>query len=244
MSDPDRERAAPDQGARNGTSGMPVGLLAAVTIALLALLGIGTRYYVHADLNVLHCLFSLFFSINLLICYWEACLFLRRDYIEQRTIHWRGRQSETGRAPVGEFLSTRVPWTRVLSPTVWADVWATYSLFDESYADRRTFGFNVDIVNGFLTPVPTLILYTAYTVGFLPAVHAGILGAMLFWQWAYGTSGYLVSFFVAKRQRLITTGEMYTYILAMNSPWVLFALLGLYVSVRLILDGNYGVLGF
>ena len=244
MSAHDRERAAPDASARNGASGMPAGLLAAVTIALLALLGIGTRYYVHAELDVLHCLFSLFFSINLLICYWEACLFLRRDYIEQRTIYWRRRQSETGRAPVGEFLSTRVPWARVLSPTVWADVWATYSQFDESYADRRTFGFNVDIANGFVTPAPTLVLYAAYTVGFLPAVAAGILGVMVFWQWAYATSVYLVSFFVAKRQRLITTGEMYTYILAMSSPWVLFALLGLYVSVRLILDGNYGVLGF
>lgn len=30
----------------------------------------------------------------------------------------------------------------------------------------------------------------------------------------------------------------------MNAPWVLFPLLGLYVSVRLILDGNYGVLGY
>ena len=28
-----------------------------------------------------------------------------------------------------------------------------------------------------------------------------------------------------------------------NSMWILFPLLGLYVSVRLVLDGNYGVLG-
>ena len=37
---------------------------------------------------------------------------------------------------------------------------------------------------------------------------------------------------------------MYIYIGAMNAPWVLFALLGLFVSVRLILDGNYSVLGY
>ena len=63
---------------------IPVGLLSALVIAVLALLGIGTRYYTHGDLNLIHSLLSLFFSVNLLICYWEACLFLRRDYIEAR----------------------------------------------------------------------------------------------------------------------------------------------------------------
>ncbi len=90
------DRIAPDLSARKNSSGMPAGLLAALVAALLALLGIGTRYYVYRDLNVIHCLFSLFFSINLLICYWEACLFLRRDYIEKRTVYWRRRQRATG----------------------------------------------------------------------------------------------------------------------------------------------------
>ena len=243
MGDDNHDRIAPDQSARKNSPGMPVGLFAALVVALLALLGIGARYYFYGDLNAIHGLLSLFFSINLLICYWEICLFLRRDYIEKRTLYWRRRQQETGRTPVGEFLFTRVPLSQVLSPTLWADVWAVYSLFDGSFSDRRTFGFNVDIANGFLTPVPTLILYAAYTVDFLPAVLVGILGVMLFWQWAYATSVYWVSFFVAKRQSRIARAEMYTYIGAMNAPWVLFGLLGWFVSVRLILDGNYSVLG-
>ena len=49
---------------------------------------------------------------------------------------------------------------------------------------------------------------------------------------------------MARRQRHITTGELCIYIGAMNAPWVLFALLGLYVSIRLIADGNYRVLGY
>ena len=82
------------------------------------------------------------------------------------------------------------------------------------------------------------------TVEFLPAALAGILGVMLFWQWTYVTSVYWVSFFLAKRQSRIGRNEMYTYIGAMNAPWVLCALLGLYVSVRLILAGDYSVLGY
>ena len=223
---------------------MPPGLFAALVVAALALVGIGTRYQVHRDLYALHALLSLFLSINLLICYWEVCLFLRRDLVETRTAYWRERRSTTGRTPATEFLWTKVPLTRLPSPTLWADVWAVYSQYDHSYADRRTFGFNVDIVNGFLTPGPTLIVYAAYTFHFLPALWTGIVGAILFWQVMYGASVYLVSFFVAGRQTRISRRELYTYIVAPNSPWLLGGLLGLYVSIRLILDGDYRVLGY
>ncbi len=237
----DREARAP--GSRAGPSGIPVGLLIALVIALLTLLGIGTRYYVHGDVNAIHCLFSLFFSINLPICYWEMCLFFRRDYIEARADHWRGWRRKTGRTPAVEFLTSRVPPGRILSPTVWADVWATYSMIDPAYADRNTFGFNADIGNGFVTPIPTLTLYAAYTLGFLPAIVAGVIGAMLFWQWVYLTSLYWVSFFVAGSRTRITRGELYGYVVGLNGIWVFIPMFGLYVSVRLILDGSYGVLG-
>ena len=67
---------------------------------------------------------------------------------------------------------------------------------------------------------------------------------MLFWQWTYVTSVYWVSFFAAKRQTRISRRELYFYILTINSYWVLSALLGLYVSICLILDGSYSVLGY
>ena len=238
------ERAHPEDDERLSRPGIPAGLLAALVIALLAFAGVGGRYCARGDFDVIHAVLSLFFSTNLLICYFEACLFLRRDYIETRTEYWRERREETGRTPAVEFLLTKVPLKKALSPTLWADIWATYAQFDGSYADRRTYGFNVDIANGFATPVPTLLLYAAYTFDILPALVAGMIGVMLFWQLTYMTSVYLVSFFVADRQARISLGELFTYILAMNAPWILCPLLGLYVSVRLILDGDYSVLGY
>ncbi len=223
---------------------MPAGLFAALVVAFLTLLGVGARYHVHGDLNVVHSLLSLFLSINLLICYWEVCLFLRRDLVETRTEYWREWRKRTGGTPAVEFLRAKVPLVRLLSPTLWADVWAAYSQYDSSYADRRTFGFNVDIVNGFLTPAPTLIVYAAYTFLFLPPLWAGIVGVILFWQVMYGASVYLISFFVAGRQRRISRQELYTYIVAPNSPWMAGGLLGVYVSIRLITDGDYSVLGY
>lgn len=233
-----------EPGTRGAWLAIPVVLLIVLVISILTLANIGTRYWIHGDFNVIHALLTLFLSINLVICYWEVCLFLRRDYIERRTEYWRKRWRETGRKPSAEFLATKVPLTGVLSPTVWADIWATYSQFDGSYADRRTYGYNVDIANGFVTPVPTLILYAAFTFDILSAPVAGIVGVILFWQLTYITSVYWVSFFSANRQTRISRGDMYTYIWGMNSPWVLFALLGLYVSIRLIVNGDYSVLGY
>jgi len=219
-------------------------MFAALAVVFLTLLGIGTRYYVSGDLNAIHGLLSLFFSTNLLVCYWEICLFLKRDYIEERTEYWRTRQRETGRTPAVEFLLTRVPLRRIFAPTVWADVWATYSQIDGSFSDRRTWGFNVDVANGFFTPLPTLVLYAAITYDFMPAVLAGMIGLILSWQWTYATSVYWVSFFMAGRQRLITRTELFVYVGVLNAPWVLFGLLGMYVSARLTLDSDYRVLGY
>ena len=231
------------EGRRTHRWGAPAVVIAVVAVGLLALPGVGARYLLHGDFDVLQCLLTLFFAINLVVGYWEMCLFLRRDYVEERAEFWRRRWDDTGRTPAVEFLTTSVPLNRVLSPTVWADVWATYSMFDSAYADRNTYGFNIDIANGFATPAPTLVLYVTYIGGVLPAVVAGILGAILFWQWTYASSLYLVSFFVGRKQTRITRRELYIYILGLNAAWVLTPMLGLYVSVRLILDGDYSALG-
>ena len=230
-------------GRRRHRWGAPAGVIAVVAVGLLALPGIGVRYLLDDGLDVFQCLLTLFFSINLVACYWEICLFFRRDSVEERAEFWRKRWHDTGKTPAVEFLTTSVPLNRVLSPTVWADVWATYSMFDSAYADRNTYGFNIDIANGFATPAPTLILYVTYAGGLLPAVAAGILGAILFWQWAYASSLYVVSFFVGQKQSRLTTREFYIYIFSLNAIWVLIPMLGLYVSVRLILDGDYSALG-
>ena len=94
---------------------MPAGLFAVLVVALLASAGVGARYCAHGDFGAIHSVLSLFFSINLLICYWEACLFLKRDYIEARAGYWRERQGETGETPAVQFLLTRVPLTKKLT---------------------------------------------------------------------------------------------------------------------------------
>ncbi len=88
------------------------------------------------------------------------------------------------------------------------------------------------------------ILAAAFTFDIVSAPVAGIVGAMLFWQLAYATSDYRVSFFGAGRQSRLSRTDLYIYIRSLNSPWVLSALLGIYVSARLIVDGDYSVPGY
>ena len=222
---------------------IPVALFVAVTIAVLTLAWNGVSYRLYGNLNLGYGLLSLFLTINLLIAYWECCLYWQRDYIEERARFWRDREAETGRSPAVEFLSSKVPVRRILSPTVWADVWATYALHDGSYVDRRSYGFAVDIANGFFTPVVSLVLLGAMTFELLPAWLAGIIGIGLFWQWVYVSSLYIVSFLVAGRQGKIGRTDFWVYVFGPNCVWIVFPLFGLYVAARLVLDGNYGILG-
>ena len=228
--------------ASNG-AGVPAGILALLLIALLAAPGIGVRYHLRGSVDPLYAVFCLFFATNLLICYWEICLY-RQDEIRARWEYWREWRRETGRTPAVAFLAGRVPLKRALAPSVWTDVWAAYSTMDPSYVDRETFGYTADIGNGWVTPAGTLFLYSAYTFGWVPPVAAGIVGAMLFWQWVYVSSLYLVSFFVAGRWSQVSRKEFWGWVFTPNSVWVLIPMLGLYVSVRLILDGSYAVLGW
>lgn len=222
---------------------LPAGIVAGIEIVILTVLSIGVHYILYGSVNILFCLVSLFLSINLLICFWEICLYLRRDYIQERNTYWRERQERTGKLATGEILSARVSRQNLFSFTFWSDIWATYSLYDGSYADRRTFGFNVDVGNGFATLIPSLILHIGFSINVIPASVIGILGVMMFWQWTYCTSLYWGSFFVAGRQKLISKKDMYIYIWGTNAPWVIFSLIGLYASIRLVLDGSYAVFG-
>ena len=221
---------------------MPVWLFAAVVVAVLAGTGMGLSYALRGDVSVAYCVLSLFLSLNLLISYWELALGLRQDLIAARAAYWRDRRAETGRSPALAFLATRISARQALTLDCWADVWAAYASYDGSYLDRRSYGFNADFANGLVLLLPSTALYVALTIHVLPAMVAGILGAMLFWHWLYSGSVYWLSFFGSGGHRPISRTEVFTYVWLPTAPWVLASMLGVYVSIRLIVDGNYSVL--
>ena len=220
-----------------------VAAFAAAFVVVLTLAWNIVSYRLRGALNPYYFALSLFLSINLLICYWEMCLYLRHDHVVERARYWRELRASTGRNPAVEFLTAAISLRRVCSPAVWADVWAAYALYDDAYTRRSTFGFNADIGNGFFTPIPSMLLLSALTFGFIPATYAGILGIALFWQWVYVSSLYAVSVWVAGTHEPLPRATRWLFVWGPNAVWIVVPLLGLFISARLILDGSYGIVG-
>ena len=116
------QQVNPDHTSSKTNGGIPVILLVSLIVLCLVSLGLGVRYYAVGSLNSVHTLLCLFLSINLLICFWETCLFFRRDYIVTRNEYWRERRIATGRVPAFEFFATKVLLISMFSRTLWADV--------------------------------------------------------------------------------------------------------------------------
>lgn len=222
---------------------MPIWLISVLVIGTIIAIGNAFAYNARDSLNVVFILMSIFFATNLYIAYIEICLHLRKDSIASRSEYWIAERSASGKSPAVAFLTTVVPWSKLASPTVMADVWAAYTYYDEGYKDRRSVGFVLDIVNGYFSPIPTLILYVAFTNGFLPPIVAGLLGVMMFWQWIYTSTSYWTSFVLAGGHRRISKMETFIWVWSTNFLWIVFPALGLYVSIQLVISGGYSVLG-
>ena len=216
-----------------------------VGLLISAIFGVSVynHYQVLGNFNANYLLVMFFLSLNMLICLWEQCLLARIDHIARRNGEYQKRFPGDKNRPVLNFLFSKVTFGNVLSPTFWSDVWSTYSLFDGSYADKRTLGFNLDVGNGLWTLIPCLILHLGFTYHFLPANVIGIVALCFFYQVTYCTALYWFAFFNVGRHRLISFAENMIYIVGTNCPWFLFGLLGIYVSVRLILENSFAVFG-
>ena len=222
---------------------MKIWLIACVFVALVAGAALAIRFWTAGDFDVAHTLLTVFLTVNILASYWEICLLMRIDEIDEKRKNWDSFRSESGAVPALKFLTMSVPLRSVFAPSVWAELWGVYSLYDASYSDRKTFGFNCDVANGVVTPLLSLVLLGTFTIPFLPAQVTGILGVLLFWQWIYVTSVYIMSFFMVGRHRLIKRKEILLYVWGPNLCWIVLPIFGFYISTRLILEGNYAALG-
>ena len=131
----------------SSSSGIPALPFAALVIVALAALGMVVRYGLYGHLSAVYCVFAVFFSTNLLICFWEVSLYLGHDRIDRRAEHWQKLHRETGVSPAMSFLGSKVPPGKILSPLSWVDVWAYFSHYDDAQG-RGFLSFNSGRRNG------------------------------------------------------------------------------------------------
>ncbi|HEX3594041.1 MAG TPA: hypothetical protein VHU80_03035 [Polyangiaceae bacterium] len=214
-------------------------------VVLAIVLGTALPVFLHHDAhgvyNAHQIGLAFFLWLNAIVALWEICLYLRIDLIEEQHVRfvaaYRGRELDR----VKDFFALRVPVGRILSPTVWAELWSSYSVFDPSYADRKSFGFFVDIGNGFSTLVPTLLFLYGMTYEPIPARALGVVGLLVFYQMWYGTLVYLASYLMNKRYRGHSFFNVALFVGLSNGLWLTFPLWGIAISIVLIGSGSYAI---
>ena len=195
----------------------------------------------HGVYNVTQIGLAFFLVINVLIAWWEIALFVCQDQIqseyEMTKDSYRGREMSR----VLEIFARPIPLLQVLSFRQWTTIWSGYSLFDPGYSDRRSFGYNIDVGNGFTTIIPATLFTFGMTFELMPAPWLGIIGLILFWQMFYGTAVYFFQFFNNGRHRGHSLRDLLLFVGITNLMWFVFPIWGIWASIQLILDRSYGV---
>lgn len=222
--------------------------LAIPTAAIIGIVVVaGTLFHtwlhqrVNGIYNVTQIGLAFFLVVNVLIAWWEIALFACQDQIREEyeliKEPYRGREM----ARVAEIFARPIPLFRVLSFRQWTTIWSTYSLFDPGYSDRRSFGYNIDVGNGFTTIIPATLFAFGMTFELMPPQILGIIGIIIFWQMFYGTAVYFFQFFNNGRHKGHSARDVALFVGVSNLTWLVFPLWGLYASIQLILDGSYRV---
>jgi hypothetical protein len=183
-------------------------------------------------------LLSLFLAINIITCVQEICLGLCIGEIER----WHHDPDARNERPRGSMWMTKVSPCELASATFWARLWYEYAYFDPGYADRRSFGFSIDVGNGWWTLVPSVVFLVGMTKPILSPVALGVLGALLFYQKLYCTGLYFFQYIFNRYYEKQPIARVLPVVGGSNGVWLVFPVLGLIVSVRLIFSASFGIL--
>lgn len=186
-------------------------------------------------------LLLLFFNnLNILIAFCEIILgihisTIKKDYKENMQ-KYKGREWECGLA----FLLMPLP--NPFDSKAWSKMWSTYAVYDPSYQNNESFGFFIDVGNGWSTIPPCILwnLAMAYPDYYSPLL-VGCVGMASYWQVCYGTIIYLLSYMWNKRYVGKTILENVGFVAVANMIWFWFPLIGMYASVRMLGEGDLSV---
>ena len=188
-----------------------------------------------------HLALSVFCAINAWICVCEIALFVHYDAVQRQYAEFTASLGEGVLPPV--FLFERVRLAELFTLRYWAVMWSTYATLDPSYADTTTFGFCVDVGNGFTTLVPTVVFAIGMSGRLLSARALGMLGLLKFYQELYGTCVYFFQYCFNRRFDRSTRAHVWGVVVPANAIWIALPLLGMWASKRLIVEGNFAVFG-
>jgi hypothetical protein len=220
---------------------IPTAAVIAVVVIAGTSLHVWLHQRTHGVYNITQIGLAFFLVVNVMIAWWEIALFVEQDQIRGEYEAIREPYSGREMTAVMQVFTRRIPLLRIFSFREWTRIWSTYSLFDPGYSDRRSFGYNIDVGNGFTTIVPATLFAFGMTFDLVSPQVLGIVGIILFWQMFYGTAVYFFQFFNNDRHKGHRVRDVLVFVGVSNLSWLLFPLWGLCTSVQLILEGSYAV---
>ena len=218
-------------------------IYAVITFVLLfgTIIPVASHYSLHGVYNAAQIGSSFFLWLNVIISFWELCLFFKIDLIEEQYKDFRERYKGRELDRVIHLFLSDITWPQIFHMSTWAEIWSTYSIFDDSYADRKSYGFFIDVGNGFSTPIPTLISIYGMTFHLLPARILGMIIMIVNYQMWYGTLVYFFSYLANKRYIGHLFFKVLIFVGISNGFWFTFPLWGIYSAYQMIMTNDYSV---
>ncbi|MGH0034008.1 MAG: hypothetical protein ACQGVK_03175 [Myxococcota bacterium] len=199
---------------------------------------VAAHFAMHGVVNGWQVALATFLAINLLICVWEISLWHRIDDIRR----WFHAPKGSGDRPRGNLYTKPISLGEFWSSRLWARTWLGYAHWDDGYADPKSFGFAIDVGNGFSTLVPSVLFHVGMTVPIFSPVVLGIIGLLIFYQKLYGTCLYFFQYLYNRRYESRSLSSVIAMVGGTNGVWLVFPAIGLYVCLRLILENRFDVI--
>lgn len=227
------------------TSSAPIPFLNITsTIALwIATTTVVPLYFVESIPNAIGLAILFFNNLNILIAFCEIALgnhigFIQKDYLERKK-QYEGKEWKAA----FQYLTMPLSLSTLFSGEKWAIMWSTYALWDPSYQNQESFGFFIDVGNGWSTIPPCLLWNVAILFpGQLQEswqyawLMVGVWGCASYWQVLYGALIYFLSFFFNKRHVGRPIAEVVGFVGVANGIWVIFPVFALYATVIILRD--------
>lgn len=216
-------------------------------VAMVSFLVLGTAGHVvvhhqlHGVVNPHQVAMAFFLVLNLLVNFWEFGLYFTADEIRDEYLATKDRFAGRPMDRMDEVFAMRIPVTRLFSFKSWTGIWSSYALFDPGYSRRGSFGFNIDVGNGFSTILPATLFGLGMTFDLLSPRILGIVGVAMFWQMFYGTVVYFFQFFANDRHIGHSRKDLMVFVGSTNGLWFVFPIWGIALCVAMIESGSFAI---
>eukprot|EP00978_Attheya_sp_CCMP212_P037916 scaffold182988_cov52-Attheya_sp.AAC.3 len=192
--------------------------------------------------NIWVTLMLFFNNLNLFIAICEIILgkhimLIKSDYKKLKE-KYEGREVSACWA----FLFMPLTLAQAFDGRIWSKMWSTYALMDPSYQNHESFGFFIDVGNGYSTIPPNLLWnYAMMFPHEVSPLWVGCIGIASYWQILYGTIIYFLSYMFNQRYKGFPLTHVMGFVGVSNGIWFFFPLLGIAMSVCMLRDGNMSI---